>query len=329
MFEIMDREDNLLKLVGSNGVRIKNNLQLPHLFSFKDATEMIRNMEELFGHFESQYTGIVERLETELSRCTRSIAVETALRILELKLLHLFRNPYGIKKAVDMLPHPERWLLTDPTYRAWHDAIRNETAHPFFGRLNDGDITFEEFKKWRLGLLLLVTKNEAPGIGNCPYAETFLGQLVHDLLADETRITWLVFYVLSTDFPGQFLLSNRGYTADSEPGDKASLILSFNLSDRIAFTFCSIDPVSVPHPNRPWVNNAMLDAVRAELTAEPEVKIVFNDLDRLAYYNERTIYYAHKHVYCSQEQVVGAQVEPAGQSAGSTIGFYRCGEHPC
>jgi hypothetical protein len=65
----------------------------------------------------------------------------------------------------------------------------------------------------------------------------------------------------------------------------------------------------VPHPNPPWINSTLLDAVHAELTAKPEIKLIFDDPTRLAEFNEGAIYYAHRHVYCSRAHVVGAVVE--------------------
>jgi hypothetical protein len=309
-FEIMDKERNSLRLVDSRGVRIRNNLQLPHLFTFRDSEKIARDMEALFGQFESQYTGIVQCLESELRPGgIRSVAFDDAIRIWGLKFLNTFRNPYSIRKTVDTFREPERYFPTDPTYKSWHQSIMDETDNPLFTALDDTGVTLDEFKKWQLGLLLLVMRNEAPGIGNYPYADTLMGQMAHELLTDRSRITWLVFHVLSKDFDGRFLLSDRGYTAGSAPKDKARLVLDFNLSDRIAITFCSIDPKSISFPRAPWVNDTILDAAHAELTAQSERPVVFDDSDWLANYNERTIYYAYKHVYCSREQVVGAQVQ--------------------
>lgn len=103
-FEIVDRENSVVRLTNAEGVKIKRNLSFNDLFSFDVKSHILRkNMEEFFQRFEISLAPAIELLISESKVNSESgVLRDAAEKLFKAKLMGWIRNPYSIARTLNM-----------------------------------------------------------------------------------------------------------------------------------------------------------------------------------------------------------------------------------
>ncbi|WP_305845693.1 hypothetical protein [Photobacterium kishitanii] len=102
-FSVIDREKYEISLNHTNGIKIKDNLSDDDLFSFDVVDNSFRmNLESAFGQYEKRVGQFTESLLQKINNDNLDFK-EEILSIFSLKILNIFRNPYCIKKTLNIM----------------------------------------------------------------------------------------------------------------------------------------------------------------------------------------------------------------------------------
>ena len=234
-----------------------------------------------------------------------------------LKFLNIWRNPYGAKKFLNTFPALTRYVLTDPYFLDCQHRIDKLQKDDLFEGFPDLDLSLEEYKTWLKGLLLLLMPSRSNQTERGKFQSNILEQLTYDLLTDTTKFCAIEIHILSENFPGRFLLSDRSYFYSTEAKDKKRLILSFNITDCISATYTLVEPseilpeVEKHDPRVLFFNEEITNVAKTEMLRSLQLRIIHDNEKEVKWFNEQTIFQAKEHVFCSRKDVMGATVMPA------------------
>jgi len=309
-FEVIDHEKGVIKLTSPKGVAIRKNLAIEDLFAFEKEGKLRRNFERLFEKYEQRISQAVKALEVALSKADGQALRNLIPEIWLLKFLNIWRNPYGVKKALNTFPMLTEFVPTDPYFREQYEKIDQLTEPPFegFDRLG---LTLEEYKRWLKVLLLLLMPSKGWQAQSGGRASNMFEQLALRLLTDSDRYRVVMFHVLSEEFPGRFLLNDRSYFYSTESDDPHKLALHFNVTDQITMEFLLVDPseilagVEEKHPQARYFPQEVIRGVQAELASTLQVLFLKDCKSRVEWFNQRMVLQAKQHLFCSRKEVIG------------------------
>lgn len=318
-FEIIDRENYILKLVSKNGVSIRNNLAIEDLYSFDKSGELRKNFENLFQKYEQRIISAVRELEEKLPRKNQHDLWRILYDIWLLKFLNIWRNPHGVKKCLNTFRVMTELPLPDEYFLDYYRQIDNLQRSDLFKGFPDLDLSLEEYKKWLKVLLLLLMPN--PNLNSAMpgnYLGNIFEQLAYDLWTNTSFIRAVKIQMLSESFAGRFLLNDRSYFYSSKSTDPNKLTLNFNISDRIAMTFMIVNPQEIVNQDitndsvlkqyDPSIRNQLIEKSLAEIAQNIQRVLVFDDKEEVEQFNQYMIFQARRYVFCSQKEVIGATV---------------------
>jgi DNA-binding transcriptional MerR regulator len=101
-FEIVDRDEHILRLTNAKGRAIQNNLSMLDLFSFdvdKDA-DIRFNFEQAFERYEGEMRACTERLLRAHATGSSDVA-DDVFSLFVAKLLNFARNPFSVAKVIN------------------------------------------------------------------------------------------------------------------------------------------------------------------------------------------------------------------------------------
>ncbi|MEM4382414.1 MAG: hypothetical protein QXX19_09325 [Candidatus Caldarchaeum sp.] len=325
-FEIIDRENHILKLVSKNGVSIRNNLAIEDLYSFDKSGELRKNFENLFQRYEQRIKSAVEALEEKLLKKSDTDLGGLLYEIWLLKFLNIWRNPYGVKKCLNTFHMMTRFHPLDRYFLDCYRQIDNLQKSDLLEGFPDLDLSLKEYKEWLKVMLLLLMPNPKSSARPGNHPGNLFEQIAYDLLTDTSFIRAVKIQMLSESFAGRFLLNDRSYFYSSEPTDPNKLILNFNISDRIAMTFMIVNPQEIVNQDitndpilkqyDPFTQNWLIQQSLAEITQNIQLRPVFDDKEEPVFddkeeveqFNQGMIFQARRYVFCSQKEVIGATV---------------------
>jgi hypothetical protein len=321
-FEVIHRENSIIKLAHKKGVSIRANLAIEHLFSFDKSGSLAKSFENLFQRYEERMSTAVNKLKEGLDQKSNNLIGTALYEIWLLKFLNIWRNPYGVKKFLNTFymlysyPPP-----TDRYFLKCYQDIDNLKTNDLFKGFSDLGLSLKEYKKWLRGLLLLLMPNaETSAAQGNPFNNIF-ERIAYDLLTNKTTFRFIKLHVLSEGFPGRFLLNDRSYFYSTEPSNKDQLILNFNITDRIAMTYMITTPdIQNVVRNDPALSRFInqfgrklgeefIRASQTEIAQDIQLKLIRDDYQEVEKFNRGMILQAKRYVFCSQKNVIGAIIK--------------------
>jgi hypothetical protein len=290
-FEIVDRDKRVLRLTGSKGRSIENNLSMLDLFTFDiDKDKNLRmNFEDAFGRYESVMRVNTESILLAHSKGRSDIAQEL-FTLFVAKLLNFIRNPYSIQKAINTFGclaevHP----TNPPIYDDYTRTMIGRQPHQAHLCRQLG-ISDEQYRTWlRLLFMLLTPMSNRPG--------NLLEESIKSLFEKEDHALFV--HVHKYDHE-RCLLSDRGFSWPIEQGKH--MAFDFNLGANAFIRYAFLDYETV-------LGRSMPAFIRRGLLLGPKIVRVSyftNDLRALDVFHHRVIEQAHQHVYCSAKDVHSA-----------------------
>lgn len=315
-FEIIEPDQNVIRLVDNDGIKIKKNLAYKDLFSFDKSGELRKNFEDLFQEYEGRISDAISTLQENI-QSRSNVSGQVIDGIWDLKFLNILRNPYGAKKFLNTFPALTSYVPTDLHFLECQHSIDKLQKDDLFEDFPDLDLSLEEYRTWLKGLLLLLMPSCSDQTERGEFRGNIFKQLTYDLLTDTTKFRAIKIHALSENFPGRFLLSDRSYFYGTEANDKKKLTLSFNITDRMSLTYMLVEPSEIipemgKHDLRvPFFNEEILNATKTAVAKDIQLRIIHDNEQEVKQFNEQTIFQAKKHVFCSRKDVMGATVMSA------------------
>jgi hypothetical protein len=279
-FDVVDREQPVLKLAKPDGIKIENNLAWLDLFSFEVVDSCYRrNLEELFGRYEIGAAQQTRELLSKLRAGSRDVKAEIH-GVFATKILNLFRNPFALQKAMNTFGVAADYKPTCPDHAAAFHAVlegsrpQRATVCARFG------ISAELYERWLRALFVLLVPAGPSGPSN-------IFENLIQALFDRHAVLVNVFDYVDVDQNDTCLLSDRGFNVPQQ-GESAftfecnlaaSSFATFHLSDLSEYT------------TREDLKHAMMGRV--------EVTYVLNHLAHLAAYNQRTVFQCAERVFAA------------------------------
>jgi hypothetical protein len=290
-FEIVDRDKRVLRLSGSRGRSIENNLSMLDLFTFDiDKDKNLRmNFEEAFGRYENLIRTNTESILLAHSQQRTEIAQELFTLFIA-KLVNFIRNPYSIEKAINTFGC---FAEVHPTNPAIYDAyVRTMIGtQPHQAHLcRQLSISDEQYKTWlRLLFMLLTPMTNGPG--------NFLEEAIKSLFEKDDLAVFVHVHKYDQE---RCLLSDRGFSWPIEQGKHMGFDFNLGASAFIRYAFLDHETV---------LGRPVPEFIRRGLSLGPKivrVSYLTNDLPALDVFHRRVIEQAHQRVYCSTKGVYNA-----------------------
>jgi hypothetical protein len=147
-FSIVDRNDLLVELSNSKGVKIENNLTIDDLYSFDVSNDKYRrNFEKIFQVYEDKANIAIPNIVSEIKDASNKY--QQSLRdIYGYKIFNSLRNPYLIKKTLKKFSFTENLWPSEP-------ELMETCFNVFLGNkpqsshlCNEFNISYDDYKKW-------------------------------------------------------------------------------------------------------------------------------------------------------------------------------------
>lgn len=298
-FDIVDRENDTVRLTRCDGVKIKSALSFGDLFSFDVLDgEKRRNLEGFFEAYEVDVSVQIEKMLHMINAGCSSVQVQpVAMKVLAAKLMGIIRNPYCIDATLQMFHTMAGVVPTD--HCSWVEFQRiRDGAKPHIEIIKkEFDTTEEKYVLWLEILYLALMKN--------PKADgNILDSLVLGLIqsAGSACVMYICEYNNSDEY--QVVLPDVGYAQGSN--DPFVNIFMFNLNKRsfASFVFCDMenqDVVGVPQSMKELISSRGLGFWYCHL---------FNNEEMLRKFNILGVYQSRKNVYCAYDKIFGVKVLP-------------------
>jgi hypothetical protein len=205
-FEIADRENSVVRLTSTDGVKIKKNLSFDDLFSFDVKSSRLRkNLEDFFQKFETDLIPASDLLISESKVSSGSdVLKDAAERVSKAKFMGRIRNPYLIARTIDMFEGLVGMYPTDPLLLAHFSDIRAGTKPQLAGVCEAFGITSEQYFQW-LEILFLALMTP-PGA-----TKSILESTIEMFVESEGKMSHLIVATFD-DIPGcRVALPDTGY----------------------------------------------------------------------------------------------------------------------
>lgn len=293
-FEIVDRENYIIKLSAQSEVKAVNNLSFLDLYTFDLINIKDRvNLENLFQRIEQHAS-----ISTNEILDNSSFDLEHFMNIFKLKLLNIFRNPYCIDftlKCFDALidmepvdPDLNKYFLKIAAYNYPKEIMQSFS------------ISENEYKKWLKIIFLLTVPIKKDWYLLDEMAKNFF--LAQDSYHEINLFTYT---------HQSCLLSDRSFiNLTSLSNFKNNLVLGFNLR-KDAFMYIQFIKVDVDALIREvYKDDGEKVAARfrqvgvKKLQKNVKINKVADNLDLLKIYNRHVIYQCHQNVFSASNNVL-------------------------
>lgn len=293
-FEIADRENNVVRLTNTEGVKIKKNLSFDDLFSFDVKSSRLRkNLEDFFQKFEMDLASTTDLLISESKANSGSDVLKGAAeRVFKAKFMGWVRNPYLIAQTIDMHKRLVGMHPTDPLLLAHFSDIRAGTKPHLAGVCAEFGVTSEQYFQW-LEILFMALMNP-PGA-----TKSILESSVEEIFESKGKMCHLIVATFD-DIPGcRVALPDTGYLQGTN--DPNHNMFLFNLSRSALASFNVVDlskQTLVKIPPR-------MRGQEASFNIKFSAQHHHNDMRLLKVFNGLAAYQAHSHIFCADPKIFG------------------------
>ena len=290
----MDRDKIVVTLDRGEGVPITQNLAFNDLFSLDIQGKFRVNLEDSFQRYERDIATHTRSLLAKLDTKQPDIKTEF-IGLFAGKFLNLLRNPYSVKKVLNLLGDLSRFAPTDPELLQAYKELESPKARqePIVRAF---ELTPEDYRRWVRSLFLMV----AVDIEGRP----MLDHVVKGML--QQSIGHATIHRYSHSNPNALcLICDRGLN-DLSPSDKTKTMImwDFNLTSKafIRMGFSNLSE-SIPH-NFPHISPKMAKQIQGSINVE----VRDNDLKTLENYNVNAVHQCAQRVFCAGRSPYGVHV---------------------
>ncbi|MGQ6335425.1 hypothetical protein ACUNEH_12905 [Serratia sp. IR-2025] len=293
-FEIADRENSIVRLTNTEGVKIKANLSFNDLFSFDVKSSRLRkNLEGFFQKFEMDLVPATDLLISESKVNSGSDVLKGAAeRVFKAKFMGWIRNPYLIAKTINMFKGLLGMHPTDPLLLAHFSDIRGGTKPHLAGVCAAFGVTSEQYFQW-LEILFLALMTP-------PGAKKSILESTVEKIVESKGIMGHLIVVTFDDIPGcRVAVPDTGYLQGTN--DPNHNMFLFNLS-RSAFALFSV--VDLSKQTLVTISQRMRGQVES-FNIKFSAQHHHNNMRLLERFNVLAAYQAHSHIFCADPKIFG------------------------
>lgn len=293
-FEIADRENTVVRLTNTEGVKIKKNLSFNDLFSFDVKSSKLRkNLEDFFHKFEMDLAPATDLLISESKLNSGSDVLKGATeRVLKSKFMGWIRNPYLIVQTINMYKGLVGMHPTDPLLLAHFSEIRTGKKPHLAEVCTEFRVTSELYFQW-LEILFLALMIP-PGA-----TKSILESTVEKIVESKGNMGYLIIATFD-DIPGcRVALPDTGYLQGTN--DPHHNMFLFNLSRSAFASFNVVDLSKQNLVNIPPQIRGKVESFNIKFSAQHH----HNDMRLLEFFNGLSTYQANSHIFCADPKIFG------------------------
>lgn len=286
-FTLENRDRFAVALERIDGISIrKKSLRFNDLFSFAIVGGQRQNLEDCFGRYERNVAAHTTTLLREVGTYGN---IKIFPELVTSKFLNLIRNPYSARKVLNILgDRLESFIPSEGEVGNAYRELSMPKPH-YAAACEEFGLTLDDYIKWLQAVFLMINADFD--------GRPMIDKTIENIL--KTSIGRARIYRYSdTDSESVCLLSDRGLndlSPNAVPGP--GLIWDFNLTSK-AFI-------------RIWLKTftTLGEIDRGGRCGWVELDVEYDNLDRLANYNQNAVYQCAQKVYCSGQAPYGIVVE--------------------
>lgn len=293
-FEIADRENSVVRLTDTDGVRIKKNLSFDDLFSFDVKISSLRkNLEDFFHKFEKDLAPAAALLISESKvNSGGEVLKYAAERVFKAKFMGWIRNPYSIARTIDMFKGMVGLYPTDPLLLAYFSDIRTGTKPHLAGVCSEFGVTSDQYFQW-LEILFLSLMTPPGG------TKSILESTVEKLVESKGNMGHVIVATFDDVAGCRVAIPDTGYLQGTEDPNHNMFLFNLNRSTFASFNVVDLSKqtlIKVPSHMREQV-----DSFNIRFSAQHH----HNNMRLLEGFNVLAAYQAHSHIFCADPHVFG------------------------
>lgn len=293
-FEIIDRENSIVRLTNTGGVKIKTNLSFNDLFSFDVKSSRLRkNLEDFFQRFEMDLVTATNLLISVSKVNSRSEVLKSAAeRVFKAKFMGWIRNPYLIARTINMFNGLVGMYPTDPLLLAHFSDIRSGIKPHLAKVCAEFRVTREQYFQW-LEILFLALMIP-PGA-----KKSILESSVEEIIESKGKMGHLIVATFD-DIPGcRVAVPDTGYLQGTD--DPNHNMFLFNLSRSAFASFNVVDLSKQTLVQIPPRMRGQVESFNIKFSAQHD----HNNMRLLKRFNILAAYQAHSHIFCADSKIFG------------------------
>jgi len=293
-FEIVDRDNSIVRLTNAEGVRIKRNLSFDDLFSFDVKNSSLRkNLEGFFQRFEADLAPAADLLISESKvNSGGDVLRGAAERVFKSKFMGWIRNPYSIARTIDMFKGLAGLYPTDPILLADFCDIRTGTKPHLAAVCAEFGVTSDQYFQW-LEIIFLALMIPPGG------TKSILESSVEKIIESEGHMGHVIVATFDDIAGCRVAIPDTGYLQGTN--DPNHNMFLFNLSRS---AFASFNVVNLSKQTLVEVPTQMREQVKS-FNMEFSAQHHHNVMNLLERFNVLAAYQAHSHIFCADPQVFG------------------------
>lgn len=293
-FEIVDRENSVVRLTNTEDVKIKTNLSFNDLFSFDVKNSRLRkNLEDFFQKFEMDLVTATHLLiSVSKVNSGRDVLKGAAERVFKAKFMGWIRNPYLISRTINMFKGLVGMHPTDPLLLAHFSDIRAGIKPHLAEVCAEFGGTSEQYFQW-LEILFLALMTP-PGA-----KKSILESSVEEIFESKGKMGHLIVATFD-DIPGcRVAVPDTGYLQGTD--DPNHNMFLFNLSRSAFASFNVVDLSRQSLVQIPPRMRGQVESFNIKFSAQHH----HNNMRLLERFNVLAAYQAHSHIFCADPKIFG------------------------
>lgn len=301
-FDILCREDPKLKASSPGTVRIEENLSRIDLYALSVLEGGGQyNLEDAFRKYEDDSSRVAECFLQKFEFSKSETLSGELLRLYALKLVNTIRNPYAIKRTLDMFSELRGVVPADKKLREHFDFLDGANRPQMAKICAEFLVSEEEYIAW-LKVLYLVILQPVEGKLN------LIEALMRDLFNNTNAIkNFSVYRYTDATKDRGILLCDRIIDLSYRKGIQVQM---FNLDSS---SFVVVMLVEAKKQDLIGLGPKLMGLnFRQENVVH--VDYVMDDERMLRTFNQHCVWLAHSHVFCAFERPFGVAVESESPS---------------
>jgi hypothetical protein len=293
-FEIADRENSIVRLTSTEGVKIKKNLSFDDLFSFDVKTSSTRkNLESFFCKFEADLAPAADLLIAESKVNSGGDALKDAAeKVFKAKFMGWIRNPYSIARTIDMYKGLTGLYPTDPVLLADFCDIRTGTKPHLANVCAEFGVTSEQYFQW-LEILFMALMVPSGG------TKSMLESTVEKIVESKGHMGHVIVVTFDDVAGCRVAIPDTGYLQGTQ--DPTHNMFLFNLNRTAFASFNVVKLAKQTIVEVPSQIRGNVGSFNIKFSAQHH----HNNMMLLERFNFLAAYQAHSHIFCADPQVYG------------------------
>ncbi|SIR82054.1 hypothetical protein SAMN05878276_0377 [Aquipseudomonas alcaligenes] len=293
-FEIVDRENSVVRLVGADGVRIKSNLSFNDLFSFDVKNEATRkNLENFFQVYEEDVASASRLLISESKvRSQGDVLEAAAVRVFKSKFMGWIRNPYSIVSTINMFKGLVGCVPTDARLLEDFLDIRLGAKPHLANVCAEFGVTQEQYFQW-LEILFLALMTPPGGV------VSILESVAEKIAGSIGRMGHVIVATFDDVAGCRVALPDTGYLQGTQDPNHNMFLFNLGRSAYAAFNVVNLSRQTIV--DVPDYMREQAQSFDIKFSAQYH----HNNMVLLEKFNALAVYQCNSHVFCADSQIYG------------------------